>query len=203
MELLYGYEIDSISGQSGNIVAPPLLSHKISVSSAANTNKWVFYGTRKQILDWMRQHPDLYLENKIFIGGKPASDVDGGLHTELIIDLQYLYDQQQTYKDYVKSFFVSIYDVERVKVEIRPRVESKDGMITALNRSVISSGTQLKFITDHLETEWFKPAQSYYQQTVHLFNDEGPATSVLGGKPPVGVQVDSHETELAPNTRSV
>ncbi|KAI8881787.1 hypothetical protein K501DRAFT_157875, partial [Backusella circina FSU 941] len=178
-------------GQSGNIVAPPLLSSKISVSSAANTNKWVFYGTRKQIIDWMREHPDLYLENKVFIGGKPASDVDGGLHTELVIDLQYLYDQQQTYKDYLKSFFVSIYDVERVKVELRPRLESKDGMINALNRIIISSGTQLKFITDDLEAEWFKPAQSYYQQTVHLFNDDAPATSVLGGKPPSTVRVGS------------
>jgi hypothetical protein len=133
------------------------------------------------------------LENAIFVGGKSS---DNNVYSELVIDLQYVYDQEQGYADYFKSYFVSIYDVERVKVEIRPRIESKDSVITSLNRVVVASGTQLNDIVDDLEIEWYKPAQSYVQQAVHLFTDAPTPNHILSGKPPNSIQVTTTE---APN----
>jgi hypothetical protein len=211
MKLLHGYEIsksistycislesqhndfchiDSSPGQTGHVICPPLLSTKITLSSAANTNRWVFYGTRKQILEWMREHGDISLENAIFVGGKVS---DNNVHTELVIDLQYVYDQEQGYYDYFKSYFVSIYDAERVKVEIRPRVDSKDGVIPSLSRIIVASGSKLNEITDDLEVEWFKPAQSYVQQAVHLFTDAPISNHILSAKPPSSIQVTTTE----------
>ncbi|KAG2231273.1 hypothetical protein INT48_008480 [Thamnidium elegans] len=179
-------QIDSAPGQMGHVICPPLLSNKITLSSAGNTNRWVFYGTRKQIIDWMQDHHEIVLENTVFVGRK---DSNANTHTELVIDLQYVYDQDQGYLDYVKSYFVSIYDVERVKVEIRPRIESKDCFITALNRTIVTSGTKLDDIITELHDEWFKPAQSYVQQTVDLFNDSPTPSHIISAKPPTSVHV--------------
>ncbi|RCI04097.1 hypothetical protein CU098_013075, partial [Rhizopus stolonifer] len=136
MKLIYGYEMNSAPGQIGHVVCPPLLSKKITVSSAGNTTRWVFYGTRQQILEWIREHPDMTVENAVFIGGVNSSHV----HTELVIDLQYVYDQEQSYAEYIKSYFVDIHDVERVKVEIRPRTESRDSITPCLSRIIVASG---------------------------------------------------------------
>lgn len=182
------YTIDASAGQIGHVVCPPLLSTKITLSSAGNTNRWVFYGTRKQTLDWMREHSDITLENSIFAGGKTC---DNNVHTEIVIDVQYVYDQDQTYVDYIKSYFVDIYDSERVKVEIRPRVDSKDSVIPSLSRTIVASGTKLGDLVDDLQTEWFKPGQSYAQQTIHLFNDTPTPNHILGAKPPTSIQVST------------
>lgn len=139
----------------------------------------------------MQDHHEIVLENTVFVG---RSGAEANMHTELVIDLQYVYDQEQGYLDYVKSYFVSIYDVERVKVEIRPRIESKDCYITAVNRTIVASGTKLDDIINELHEEWFKPAQSYVQQTVDLFNDAPTPTHVISAKPPSSIQVTSSTT---------
>lgn len=180
-------QLDAAPGQIGQVICPPLLSTKITLSSAGNTNRWIFYGTRKQIVDWIREHSNITLENALFAGGQNTSHV----HTELVIDLQYVYDQDQGYADYLKSYFISIYDVERVKVEIRARIESKDCFIPALSRVIVASGTKLGDIVEDLEIEWFKPAESYVQKTVHLFNDDDTPNHILSAKPPSSVQVNT------------
>jgi hypothetical protein len=164
------------------------LSTKITLSSAGNTNRWVFYGIRKQIIDWIREHGNISLENALFAGGQTSTN---HVHTELVIDLQYVYDQEQSYTDYLKSYFVSIYDVERVKVEIRARIESKDCFIPAISRIIVASGTKLSEIVEDLEIEWFKPAETYVQQTVQLFNDEPTPNHILSAKPPTSIQVNT------------
>ncbi|CAO3643659.1 unnamed protein product [Mucor fragilis] len=116
---------------------------------------------------------------------------DNNVHTEIVIDVQYVYDQEQTYVDYIKSYFVDIYDAERVKVEIRPRVDSKDSVIPSLSRSIVASGTRLADLVDDLQAEWFKPGQSYAQQTVHLFSDTPTPNHILGAKPPTSIQVST------------
>ncbi|GAN01122.1 hypothetical protein MAM1_0005d00553 [Mucor ambiguus] len=195
MKLIYGYEMNASAGQIGHVVCPPLLSTKITLSSAGNTNRWVFYGTRKQILDWMREHGDISLENSIFAGGKTC---DNNVHTEIVVDVQYVYDQEQTYVNYIKSYFVDIYDSERVKVEIRPRVDSKDSVIPSLSRSIVASGTKLADLVDDLQAEWFKPGQSYAQQTVHLFSDTPTPNHILGAKPPTSIQVSTDAAQQSP-----
>ncbi|CAO3626527.1 unnamed protein product [Mucor hiemalis] len=155
--------MNSAPGQVGHVVCPPLLSTKITLTSGGNTNRWAFYGTRKQILNG-------------FVN-------------------MYVYDQEQTYADYIKSYFVDIYDVERVKVEIRPRIDSKDSMITTLNRVVVASGSKFSEIVDELETEWFKPAQSYAQQTVQLFSDAPAPNVILSAKPPTSIQITEEDTQ--------
>lgn len=136
----------------------------------------------------MQDHHDIVLENAVFIGKQNS---EAHLHTELVIDLQYVYDQEQSYADWIKSYFVSIYDVERVKVEIRPRIESKDCYIPALNRTIVTSGTKLDDIVKELHDEWFKPPQSYVQQTVDLFNDAPTPSHIISAKPPSSIQVTS------------
>lgn len=175
-----------------------MLSKKITLATGSNTGRWQFYGTRKEILDWMRDHKDIELENGLFSttsatatgGGKPNTF---HTHTELVIDMQYCYDAEQTYYNYYKSFFVSDYSVERVKVEIRPRIESKDNMIDSLCRTIVTSGSRLGDIADDLETQWNGPAKSYYQQTVDVFTDALPPTHVLSADPPASIHINSNE----------
>ncbi|ORX59020.1 hypothetical protein DM01DRAFT_1333610 [Hesseltinella vesiculosa] len=186
MPFSYGYEMDTGTGV-GHLVVPPLLSTKLTIASGNNTSKWVFVGTRKEILDWMREHSQVELENGLF---KPTSF---HTHTELVIDLQYYIDSEQSYMNYAKSFFVSDYDVERVRVEIRPRIESKDRITECLCRTVIKSGTKLGDIVDDLEAEWNAPAKSYYQQTVDVFTEAPPPTHVLSADPPSSIQVGTDQ----------
>ncbi|KAI8097058.1 uncharacterized protein BX664DRAFT_325487 [Halteromyces radiatus] len=197
MALKYGYEMESSTGTVGHLVAPPLLSKKITLATGNNTNKWLFYGTRQQILDWMRDHKDLELENGLFstLGAnkKPSTF---HTHTELVIDLQYYPDAEQSYYNYCKSFFVSDYNVERVRVEIRPRIESKDKMIESLCRTIVASGSRLGDIVDDLETEWNSPAKSYYQQTVDVFTDAPPPTHVLSADPPSSIRVNTNDSNI-------
>jgi hypothetical protein len=158
----------------------------------------MFYGTRQEILDWMRNHKDLVLENNIFSTLSTSHDDSNKLggfqpRTELVIDMQYCYDAEQSYYNYCKSFFVSDYGVERVKVEIRPRIESKDNMIETLCRTIVASGCHLDSIVDDLETQWNNPAKSYYQQTVDVFTDAPPPTHVLSADPPSSIQINSND----------
>ncbi|KAL0078052.1 hypothetical protein J3Q64DRAFT_1767453 [Phycomyces blakesleeanus] len=187
MTFTYGYEIASPNGQLGHVIPPPLLGKKISVSSAANTNRWIFYGTRKEIVDWIRQHPDIVLENAVFAGGRPTTY---HTHTEIVIDLLQMPDAEQSYYDYFKSFVVSDYATERVKVEIRPRVESKDQSIITLCRVIVASGTRLGDVVDELEREWAHPAASYYQQAVDTFNDNPGPVHIISTDAPMAVHVD-------------
>ncbi|KAI8336446.1 hypothetical protein EDC96DRAFT_611408 [Choanephora cucurbitarum] len=200
MKLIYGYEMNAPVGQIGHIVRPPLLSSKITVSSAGNTTRWVFYGTRQQVLEWIKEHADMTLENTVFVGGGANSS---HVHTELVIDLQYVPDQEQGYLDYLKSYFVDIHDVERIKVEIRPRIESKDNITSCLSRVIVASGSRLGDLVEDLEIEWFKPSKSYVQQTVHLFTDTPTPSHVLSAKPPSSIQIALSTTDQAVPTRTV
>ncbi|ORZ15717.1 hypothetical protein BCR42DRAFT_491744 [Absidia repens] len=195
MNLTYGYEMESANGSVSHLVVPPMLSNKITFTAGSNTSRWMFYGTRKDILDWMRNHKDLELENGIF-STLPTSNGDGNndhpdAHTELVIDMQYCHDPDQSYYNYCKSFLISDYSVERVKVEIRPRIESKDRMIETLCRTIVASGSRLGAIVDDLETQWNSPAKSYYQQTVDVFSDAPPPTHVLSADPPSSIQINA------------
>ncbi|KAI9305053.1 hypothetical protein BJ944DRAFT_265866 [Cunninghamella echinulata] len=193
MTLKYGYEMESTSGGPGHLVVPPLLSKKITIASGNNTSRWMFYGTRKEILDWIKEHPDIVLENGLFSStGHPTTFTT---HTELVIDLQYIYDSEQSYYNYYKSFFVSDYSIEKVKVEIRPRIESKDKMIDSLCRTIVTSGSRLGDIAEELEREWNAPAKSYYQQTIDVFTDAPPTTHVISADPPSSIQITTDQNQ--------
>jgi hypothetical protein len=141
-------------------------------------------------LEWIREHSHITLENAMFVGGKSSENY---LYTELVIDLQYVYDQEQSYADYLKSYFVDIHEVERVKVEIRPRIESKDNVIPCLRRVIVASGSKLGDMADDLELEWYKPGDSYAQQTVHLFTDAPTPNHILSAKPPSSIQISTEQ----------
>ncbi|KAG0163035.1 hypothetical protein DFQ28_000419 [Apophysomyces sp. BC1034] len=192
MTFSYGYEMES---SPGHVVVPPLLSKKITVTSAGNTNRWSFYGTRKQILDWLREHKDIVLENTAFSTGN-AGTVQ--TRTEIVIDLQYIIDSEQSYYNYFRSYFVSDYAIEKIKVEIRPRIENKDSMIMTMCRVIVASGVRIGDIVDELEREWHKPAQSYYQQTVELFNDGPAPVRVLGADAPTSIAVGENLQQTRP-----
>ncbi|KAI8145105.1 hypothetical protein BJV82DRAFT_604960 [Fennellomyces sp. T-0311] len=170
----------------GRVVAPPMLHDKISLSSSGNTSRFVFYGTRKEILDWMREHENLMIEYHLFADGRPVA-----FHhqTELIIDMQYLHDSEQTYANYFKSFFVSDYANERVKVEIRAKVDSKDNDIMTLYRLIVRSGIRLGDVVDDLDHHWHLPARSYYQQAVDMYNDRPGPAHVLSADGPTSIRV--------------
>lgn len=166
-----------------------MLSKKITLTSGSNTSRWMFYGTRQEIVNWLREHSDLVLENGLFASTNSSIRAQ---HTELVIDLQACYDAEQSYYNYYKSFFVSDYSVERVKVEIRPRIESKDAMIESVCRTIVTSGSRLGDIVDDLESYWNGPAKSYYQQTVDVFSDAPPPTHVISADPPTSIQINSN-----------
>ncbi|KAI7858218.1 hypothetical protein BDC45DRAFT_330313 [Circinella umbellata] len=183
MTFTYGYELETTPGR---VVAPPLLNNKLSLSSSGNTSRFVFYGTRKEILDWMRNHANLRIEYNLFADGRPASFQHP---TEIIIDLQHLHDSEQSYFNYFKSFFVSDYVNERVKVEIRPKLNSKDHDIMTLYRLVSTSGVTLGDIVDDLDHYWHLPARSYYRQTVDMYNDIPGPEHVLSAHGPSSIRV--------------
>ncbi|KAI8375973.1 uncharacterized protein BYT42DRAFT_614760 [Radiomyces spectabilis] len=185
MSLKYGYELDENAGdQLGHLVVPPLLKEKITLSGINNTNRWVFYGTRPEILEWFRQHTNIEFENTMFTGGQPETFKTDA---ELVIDLMYYKDPEQSTVQYLKSFVVTDYENERVKVEVRPRVDSRDQAIQTLCRVIVRSGVKAGDIVADLEREWYKPVPSFARQTMDLINDNPGPVTVLSADAPRSV----------------
>ncbi|KAI8077353.1 uncharacterized protein B0P05DRAFT_544706 [Gilbertella persicaria] len=185
MPLTFGYETD-VDGQGVRVIAPPLLNKKITVSSTETTNRWVFYGTRPEILDWIRNHQDIQLENGLF----STTPTSFQTHTELVIDLLAYSDPEQSFLDYVKSFVKTDFIHEKVKVEIRPRVESKDQMISTLCRVIVASGIRLGDVLPELNQEWYQPTRTLVQQATDLLNDSPGPVHISSTDAPLDVQVE-------------
>ncbi|CAO3657810.1 unnamed protein product [Umbelopsis ramanniana] len=194
MSLVYGYEIEGdTAGGNGRIVVPPLLKDKINVSTSSNTNKWVFIGSRAEIIHWIRQHSNLVIENAIFSGGdRPSFHT----HNEVVIDLLNFSDPEQSFFQYVRSYVKTDNNIDKVKVEIRPKVESKDQNIMTACRIIVNSGVSLGSIVDNLEEKWNSPGASYVQQAVDLFNEVPGPQHVLSSDVPLGVQTESRQPTI-------
>jgi hypothetical protein len=189
---LWNVEGDTAGG-NGRIVVPPLLKDKITVSTSSNTNKWVFIGSRAEILHWIQKHSNLIIENTIFSGGdRPSFHT----HNEVVIDLLNFSDPDQSFFQYVRSYVKTDNNVDKVKVEIRPRVESKDQNIMTMCRIIVNSGVSLGSIVDKLEEKWNGPGASYLQQAVDLFNEVPGPQHVLSSDVPLGVQSDAREPTI-------
>jgi hypothetical protein len=165
-----------------------MLSKKITVASTDTTSRWVFYGTRPEILDWMRNHSTIQLENGLFGSNRP---VTFQTQTELVIDLVYYSDPEQSMFDYLKSFVATDFDNERVKVEIRPRVDSKDQMTTTLCRVITRSGVSFAEILTELEQEWHNPSPSYFQQAQDAFNERPGPVHIVSTDAPMNIHVET------------
>jgi hypothetical protein len=181
------------AGGNGRIVVPPLLKDKITVSTSSNTNKWVFIGSRAEILHWLRQHSSLIVENAIFSGGdRPSFHT----HNEVVIDLLNYSDPEQSFFQYVRSYVKTDNNIDKVKVEIRPKVESKDQNIMTACRIIVNSGVSLGSIVDKLEEKWNAPGASYVQQAADLFNEVPGPQHVLSSDVPLGVQTESRQPTI-------
>jgi hypothetical protein len=165
------------------------LNRKITVSSTESTNRWVFYGTRPEILDWIQNHSEIILENGLFSTGKPVSF---NTHTEIVIDLMSYADPDQSMFDYLKSFVQTDFQNEKVKVEIRPRVESKDQLISTLCRVIVASGVSLGEILSDLNQEWYQPTRTYIEQASDLLNDNPGPVHIASTDMPMNIQVNPH-----------
>ncbi|RUS16674.1 hypothetical protein BC938DRAFT_476503, partial [Jimgerdemannia flammicorona] len=186
-------------GQSTRVVSPPLLSKKITVSAASNTAKWIFVGTRPEIISWMREHPHIVIENTIF-ADRPTSY---HTHTELVVDLLAFQDPEQTTYDYVKSYFVTDSKHEKVKVEIRPKVDKVDYNVFTLCRIILSTGICFGEIVDDLERQWAKPGPTYYEQMVNLYNDKPGPEVILSSDVPMAIVVDESAKLMAGSSADV
>ncbi|OBZ90808.1 hypothetical protein A0J61_01145 [Choanephora cucurbitarum] len=176
-----------IEGQGARIITPPLLNKKITLGSSDNTSRWVFYGTRPQILEWIENHQDIQLENNLFSQGRPLTYQT---HTEVVIDLQSYSDPDQSLFSYLSSFVATDFIHEKVKVEIRPRVESKDQLISHLCRIVVASGVRLGDILTELNRIWYQPSPSFIEQANDLINDQPRPIHILSTDAPMHIQVD-------------
>jgi hypothetical protein len=167
-----------------------LLKDKITVSTSSNSNKWVFIGTRVEILHWIRQHSSLVLENTIFSNGdRPSFHT----HNEVVIDLLNFNDPEQSFFQYVRSYVKTDNNHDRVKVEFRPKVDSKDQNIMTMCRIIVNSGVSLGSIVDQLEEKWNAPGATYMQQAVDLFNEVPGPQHVLSSDVPLGVHSDGQQ----------
>ncbi|KAI9321906.1 hypothetical protein BX666DRAFT_1906812 [Dichotomocladium elegans] len=200
MKFTWGYEMETIPGR---VIAPPLLHDKISLTSSGNTAQWMFYGTRKEIIEWMRTHPQLVIEYRPYASALQQQQQQ----TELIFDLLAVPDEDQSYYQYLKSFVVSDYEHERVKCEIRPKLENnKDAtMIDALLcRTITHNGVCLGDIADELEHQWNMPARSYYQQLVDMYHEQPAPCHVISSAGPSSIRVgDSPSLHVRPQPSSV
>ncbi|GAN08389.1 hypothetical protein MAM1_0202d07900 [Mucor ambiguus] len=185
MAIIFGYEID-VDGHGARVVPPPLLGQTITVSSTENTNRWVFYGTRPDILDWMSHHSNMKLENSLFATGRP---VTFHTHTEIVIDLLAYSDPEQSTFDYFKSFVATDFEHEKVKVEIRPRVESKDQMIPTLGRVIVASGVYLGDVLDELKQAWYTD-RTFIERAKDLLNDTPGPVHIASTDAPMNIQVN-------------
>lgn len=176
-----------VDGHGVRVVTPPRLNNKITLSCAENTNRWVFYGTRPEILDWIKNHGEIQLENSIFSSGRPTSF---NTHTELVIDLLVYSDPDQSVLSYFKSFVQTDFQNEKVKVEIRPRLESKDQMINTLCRVIVKSGVLFADILDTLNQEWYQPAPTYLEQANNMLNDRPGPIHISSTDAPMNIQVN-------------
>ncbi|KAL1922526.1 uncharacterized protein VTP21DRAFT_10065 [Calcarisporiella thermophila] len=187
--MLYGYEIDSAPGQPGRIVTPPMLSSKISLGSSQNTNKFSFVGTRPEILEWMRHHGNIVLENAVFTGQSRPSSFH--IHNEIVIDLLSYADPEARWIDTVWAYFAPDKRTEKVRVELRARVEKVDESITTLRRVIVNSGIAIGDLVDDLERQWFTPDPSYVEQLKHIVDESPGPQVILSSDVPMGIVVDN------------
>ncbi|KAI8385757.1 hypothetical protein BD560DRAFT_384267 [Blakeslea trispora] len=191
MTIQFGYETE-IEGQGARLITPPLLNKKITVASTDSTNSWVFYGTRPHILEWMENHQDIQLENSLFTNGRPLTYQT---HTELVIDLQAYSDPDQSFLDYLSSFVSTDFVHEKVKVEVRPRVESKDQLISTLCRVIVASGVYLRDILPDLNRVWYQPSRTLVEQTSDLINNQPSPVHILSTDAPMHIQVQQQQQQ--------
>ncbi|KAI9483079.1 MAG: hypothetical protein EXX96DRAFT_536440 [Benjaminiella poitrasii] len=179
----------NVDGQGVRVITPPLLKDKITLSSTENTNRWVFYGTRHEILDWIKQHGHIQLENGLFSTMKPLSF---DTHTELVIDLLSYSDPKQSMFDYLKSFVQTDFENEKVKVEIRPRVESKDQVISTLCRIIVASGVSFGDVLAELNQEWYQPPRTFLEQAKDILDNNPGPVHILSTDTPINVQINDN-----------
>lgn len=199
--MIYGYEIDDGPGATATrrLVKPPMLSNQIAVSTTSNSSRFIFVGTRAEILEWFRQHPTIILENSTWGSNGENTPTSFHTHTELVIDLLEYQDPETTTFQWIKSYFTSQEErrkVEKVRVEIRPRVEKIDYDVFTICRVIVSNGVSLGEIVEDLERQWEKydsptvlgkMANLYYEKPgpeVLLSHDVPMAVSVDGGAKP-------------------
>lgn len=144
------------------MVPPLLLRDKISVGGCPNSTRWMFRGTRKKILKWMRHHAHLVIENTS-CGVMPPTD------TEIVFDLRPLSNWEQSALDYIRSFFGRNY--EHVICEIRPREGCDKRVLLTKCRLISRSCVRLGDVVDILECDWYRPGPSLCQRVIDLFMD--------------------------------
>ncbi|KAI7908040.1 uncharacterized protein BX663DRAFT_492783 [Cokeromyces recurvatus] len=178
-----------VDNQGVRIITPPLLKDKITLSSVENTNRWVFYGTRTEIIEWIKKHSHIQLENGLFPAMKPLSF---NTHTELVIDLLSYSDPEQSMFDYLKSFIKTDFENEKVKIEIRPRIESKDQMIPTLCRIIVASGVTFGDILVELVQEWYQPSRTLIEQAKDILNNNPGPIHILSTDTPMQIQINDN-----------
>lgn len=82
---------------------------------------------------------------------------------EVVVDMSHVHDLQMHYSDFLKCYF----ELQRVKMEIRPHIPSRDEKIPYVHRIIVASGTKLVDILDELKNEWRQPVKHYHQH--HVF----------------------------------
>lgn len=142
----------------------------------------------------MREHSHIILENTVFADGP----ISYHTQTELVVDLLEFSDPEQSTFNYIKSFFISDPKHEKVKVEIRPKVEKVDYNVFTLGRIVLSSGVTFGEIVGDLERHWWKPTPSVYEKMVNLYNDKPGPEVVLSSDAPAAIVVK--ESRQVPST---
>lgn len=153
----------------------------------------MFIGSRAEIIHWIRQHSNLVIENAIFSGGdRPSFHT----HNEVVIDLLNFSDPEQSFFQYVRSYVKTDNNIDKVKVEIRPKVESKDQNIMTVCRIIVNSGVSLGSIVDKLEEKWNSPGASYVQQAIDLFNEVPGPQHVLSSDVPLSVQTENRQPTI-------
>lgn len=99
-------------------------------------------------------------------------------------------DPDQSILSYFKSFVQTDFQNEKVKVEIRPRVESKDQMISTLCRVIVASGVLFADILNELNQEWYQPTPTYVEQANNLLNDHPGPIHISSTDSPMNIQVN-------------
>lgn len=193
MPLRYGYEMEGQTpGHPARLVIPPLLNKTITLNPTTATNKWIFIGTRLEIIEWMRSNAQLVLENSQWSDSTRPSL----FHTqqEIVIDLLQYADPEQSTYDYVKTYFVADHTTERVRVEFRPKIEKHDYNTFTLCRVIVNSGITIGDIVDELESRWSKPAPWLITQVgYHVVLDQPGPETVLSSDVPTSIVVEDTE----------
>uniref|UniRef100_A0A1D1YV26 Anaphase-promoting complex subunit 2 n=1 Tax=Anthurium amnicola TaxID=1678845 RepID=A0A1D1YV26_9ARAE len=156
MSLKYGYVIgEQIGNQAateGKLITPLKVPEVISLS-VVNSSRFMIFGTKPEILEWIRTHSHIKLEVHLFDNENEAPHIQiPDIMVDLLPSLES--NQNKSLLDYVNPLHHPNPSEEGVRLEFRPQNSKNDDSIEPYFRLSVKRNSSFGEIIDDLQQKW-------------------------------------------------